>query len=62
MTGIIVALPKMDDARNMKNLLVRSGYQVTAVCTSGAQALAQTDNLDDGIVMCPVIRKSSSGI
>lgn len=52
MTGIIVALPKMDDARNMKNLLVRSGYPVTAVCTSGAQALAQTDSLNDGIVIC----------
>lgn len=52
MTGIIVALPRMDDARNIKNLLVRSGYPVTAVCTSGAQALAQTDSLNDGIVIC----------
>lgn len=52
MTGIIVALPKMDDGRNIKNLLVRSGYAVTAVCTSGAQALAQTDSLNDGIVIC----------
>ena len=52
MTGIIVALPGMDDARNIKNLLVRSGYPVTAVCTSGAQALAQTDCLNDGIVVC----------
>lgn len=52
MTGIIVALPRMDDARNIKNLLVRSGYPVAAVCTSGAQALAQTDSLNDGIVIC----------
>ena len=52
MTGIIVALPGMDDARNIKNLLVRNGYPVTAVCTSGAQALAQTDSLNDGIVIC----------
>lgn len=52
MTSIIVALPKVDDAKNMKNLLVRSGYSVEAVCTSGAQALAQADNLNDGIVIC----------
>lgn len=52
MTSIIVALPKVDDAKNMKNLLVRSGYSVEAVCTSGAQALAQADNLNDGIVVC----------
>lgn len=52
MTSIIVALPKVDDARNMKNLLVRSGYTVAAVCTSGAQVLAQADNLNDGIVIC----------
>ncbi len=52
MTSIIVALPKLEDARNMKNLLVRSGYAVAAVCTSGAQALAQADNLNDGIVIC----------
>lgn len=52
MTSIIVALPKAEDAKNMKNLLVRSGYAVAAVCTSGAQALAQADNLNDGIVIC----------
>lgn len=52
MTSIIVALPKMEDAKNMKNLLVRSGYAVSAVCTSGAQALSQADNLNDGIVVC----------
>lgn len=52
MTGIIVALPGMNDARNIKNLLVRNGYPVTAVCISGAQALAQTDCLNDGIIIC----------
>ncbi len=51
MTSIIVVLPKIDDAKNMKNLLVRNGYDVFAVCTSGAQALAQMDNLNDGIII-----------
>lgn len=52
MTGIIVALPRIDDARSVKNLLVKSGYSVTAVCTSGAQVLSQADALNDGIVIC----------
>ena len=52
MTSIIVALPKIEDAKNMKNLLVRSGYSVEAVCTSGLQVLAAVDQLRDGIVVC----------
>jgi len=52
LTNIIVALPKPDDAKGIKNLLVRSGFQVTAVCTTGAQAISQADGLHDGIVIC----------
>ena len=52
MTNIIVALPKLEDAKGIKNVLVRSGFQVTAVCTTGAQAISQTDGLNDGIVIC----------
>lgn len=51
MTRIIVALPKLEDAKSIKNLLVRNGYNVVAVCASGAQALSQMDNLNDGIVI-----------
>ena len=52
MTNIIVALPKLEDAKGIKNVLVRSGFQVTGVCTTGAQAISQTDELNDGIVIC----------
>ncbi|MCM1136256.1 MAG: ANTAR domain-containing protein [Clostridium sp.] len=52
MTGIIVVLPKQDDARNIKNLLVRNGISVYGACTTGAQAMAMADNLDDGVVIC----------
>ena len=45
MINVIVALPKIDDARNIKNLLVKSGIPVAGVCTSGAQALALADGL-----------------
>lgn len=43
---------KTEDARNIRNLLVRNGFAVAAVCTAGAQALAQADGLSDGIVVC----------
>ncbi|MDE7331122.1 MAG: response regulator [Lachnospiraceae bacterium] len=52
MTGVIVVLPKIDDARNIKNLLVRNGVAVSGICTTGAQAIALADNLDDGVVIC----------
>lgn len=51
-TNIIVALPKLEDAKNMKNILIRSGFQVGGVCTTGAQALQITDGLRDGVVIC----------
>ena len=52
MTSIIVVLPKLDDSKTIKNLLVRNGFQVAAVCGSGSQAISVADNLDDGIVIC----------
>lgn len=52
MTNIIVALPRLEDAKNIKNVLVRGGFQVTGVCTTGAQAISQADGLHDGIVVC----------
>ncbi len=52
MTNIIVVLPKLEDAKGIKNVLVRSGFQATGVCTTGAQAISQADGLHDGIVVC----------
>ncbi len=52
MAGIIVAFPKIEDGRNIRNILTRSGFQVSAVCTSGAQVLNQADSLGSGIVVC----------
>ena len=52
MINIIVVLPKLDDAKGIKNVLVRSGFQVTSVCTTGAQTISQADGLHDGIVIC----------
>lgn len=52
MTNIIIALPKLEDARGLKNVLVRGGFKVTGVCSAGAQAISQADGLHDGIVIC----------
>lgn len=50
--NIIVLFPKAEDAGNVRSLLVRHGFQVSAVCTTGAQALACVNALDDGILVC----------
>ncbi|HKM20667.1 MAG TPA: ANTAR domain-containing protein [Lachnospiraceae bacterium] len=52
MVNVIVVFPKIEDAQNIRNFLVRNGITVTAVCTSGAQVLQYADDLDDGIVVC----------
>lgn len=52
MINIIVVFPKLEDGKAIKNLLVRNGFDVTAVCTSGAQAMTVVDEIDYGIVIC----------
>lgn len=52
MTSIIVVFPKIEEAKSIRNLLVRSGFSVVGVCTTGAQAINYADSLNDGIVIC----------
>ena len=40
MANVVVVFPKIEDAKSIRNLLVRNGYDVYAVCSSGAQALS----------------------
>lgn len=51
-TNIIVAFPKIEDAKNIKAVLVKSGFDVSGTCTSGAGVLNFVDSLDGGIVVC----------
>lgn len=51
MINVIVVFPKLDDAKKIRNLLVRNGIEVTAVCNSGAQVFQYTDSIEDGIVV-----------
>lgn len=52
MVNIIVALPKIEDARGIRSILNKNGFNVTAVCTTGAQVLSQIDDWNDGIIIC----------
>jgi len=52
MVNMIVVFPKMEDAKGIRNLLVRHGFLVSGVCTTGAQALNYADSLNDGIIIC----------
>lgn len=51
MASIVVVFPKIDDAKRIKNLLVKSGFTVNGLCTTGAQALELTDSLGSGVVI-----------
>lgn len=51
MINIIVAFSRPEDGRNIKNILVKNGLQVTVSCTSGSQVLAQADDLRSGVVV-----------
>ncbi len=52
MTSIIVLFPKIENAKNIRNILVKSGFSVEAVCNTGAQALQYAQGLNDGVLVC----------
>lgn len=51
MSNIIVAFAKPEEAKSIKNVLVKNGFSVAAVCTSGAQVLSYSDDFNDGIII-----------
>lgn len=52
MVNVIVLFGKIDEAKSIKNLLIRNGINVTKVCTTGAQAAQAADACDDGLIVC----------
>lgn len=52
MLDIIVAFPKLEDAKNLRKLLVRNGYDIYKVCDSGAQIISAASESEGGIVVC----------
>ena len=51
MGSIIVALPKVEDARHISDILKRRGLD-SIVCTSGSKVLSTVHELDSGVVIC----------
>lgn len=51
MAGIIVAFPKRENAIMIRNLLVKKGYSVIAICTSGSAVLSMCDGLESAIII-----------
>lgn len=52
MANVIVAFAKDTDSKNFKNILMRRGFNVAAVCNSGAQALTAMEDLGNGVIVC----------
>lgn len=52
--NIIVAFPKLEMAKKIRGILVRSGYSSIIACTNGAQILNQVRHMDYGIVILPM--------
>lgn len=50
--NVIVAFPKIENAKNIRILLTKGGYQVDAVCTTGGQVLQHAGSLEGGVVVC----------
>ena len=60
MINIIVVFSKRENAVNIRNILVRAGMNVSAVCLTGAKALQYADTLGEGIVVFRSSRASVS--
>ncbi len=52
MTGIIIVFSKLEDAKRIQAVLNRNGYENTAACTTGAQALTLLNRFNGGILIC----------
>lgn len=51
MTSVIVVFYKLDEAKSIRNVLVKYGFHVTSVCSTGAQVMAALEEMSDGIVV-----------
>ena len=49
---IIVAFPKLEDAKNLKSVLNRNGFDDIIACNNASQAISLANDSDGGIVVC----------
>ncbi len=51
-SSIVIALPKIEDAKKIRAILNRHGLTVASVCSSVSNALANISELDSGVLIC----------
>lgn len=49
--NVIIVFPKIENGNSIKRILQQNGYEVYAVCTTGAQVLLHVHNLSGGIIV-----------
>lgn len=54
MINIIVVFPKKEVALKIKNILMKNGYDVAAVCLTGARAMEAVERLEAGVIICGI--------
>lgn len=52
MSSLVIAFPKIEDAKRIRDILNRHDIEIDAVCTTAAQALSEMNELDPGILIC----------
>ena len=52
MGGIIIAMPRIEDAKKIGDILVSHGIQTVETCTTGNAVLQKAHQLDSGVVIC----------
>lgn len=52
--NIVVVFPKKEIVLKVKNVLIKNGFDVSAVCVTGAQAIQAVERLEAGVVVCGI--------
>ena len=51
MSSIVIALPKIEDAKKIRAVLERHGFTVASVCTTASNALSSASELGSGVLI-----------
>ena len=52
MSSIVIALPKIEDAKKIRSVLERHGFTVASVCSTASSALSNASELGSGVLIC----------
>uniref|UniRef100_UPI0040559EDA ANTAR domain-containing response regulator n=1 Tax=Agathobacter sp. TaxID=2021311 RepID=UPI0040559EDA len=52
MSAVIVAMPKIEEAKKVSDMLMSRGIGRVEICTTGAAILSKVHQMDSGIVIC----------